>query len=258
MYEEHLRFATALAAEAGEIMHQHFDANPASVYKADKSIVTVADTEINDLVIARVRTAFPDHAIDGEEASFGAGDQVWVCDPIDGTSMFAMSVPTSTFSIAYCEQGEPKVAVVLDPWLDKLYTAVKGAGAFCNQEPLRVSALGLDDLGAMGNFDYWPTAAYDILAPVADIMHRTYTVSLGSCVRTLLMVASGRLAFSIFPGGEGKNMDVATGKLMIEEAGGRTSDLWGADQRYDRPIRGFVGSNGVVHDQILEYLRQLA
>ena len=83
--QEYLTFAKGLALEAGEAMRQYFGTKPGAHLKADNTIVTVADEEINQLVIDRVRAAYPDHDIDGEEASDRRGsDYVWVCDPIDG------------------------------------------------------------------------------------------------------------------------------------------------------------------------------
>ena len=102
MNKEYLDFAKSVAYEAGEIIRKYFVKNPDSEFKKDDSIVTVADKEINDLVIERVKENFPGHAVNGEEASYQQDTKhVWVCDPIDGTNPFAMTVAVSVFSLAY-------------------------------------------------------------------------------------------------------------------------------------------------------------
>ena len=99
-HQEWLDFAKSLALEAGDIMRKYFGKKPDSHLKANNTIVTVADEEINDLVINRVTERYLAHDIDGEEASQRRGSKyVWVCDPIDGTASFAMELPISVFSM---------------------------------------------------------------------------------------------------------------------------------------------------------------
>ena len=99
-HQEWLDFAKSVALEAGDIMRKYFGKKPDSHFKANNTIVTVADEEINDLVIKRVTERYPAHDIDGEEASQCHGSKyVWACDPIDGTASFAMELPISVFSM---------------------------------------------------------------------------------------------------------------------------------------------------------------
>lgn len=99
-HQEWLDFAKSVALEAGDIMRKYFGKKPDSHLKANNTIVTVADKKINQLVINKVMEKYPDHDIDGEEASQRCGSKyVWVCDPIDGTASFAMELPISVFSM---------------------------------------------------------------------------------------------------------------------------------------------------------------
>ena len=95
-----LAFAKELAREAGKIMRKYFlsDAADAQI-KHDKTIVTVADTEVNRMVIERVKAEFPTYSIHGEEESHHVEnpDATWVCDPVDGTMPFAKGLSISTF-----------------------------------------------------------------------------------------------------------------------------------------------------------------
>ena len=100
MNDEYLKFAKEVAYEAGKIMLQYFKKDNGATYKQDKTIVTLADTKINDYLIQKVKETFPNHCVDGEEESFGKSNYVWVCDPIDGTAMYARHIPVSVFSLA--------------------------------------------------------------------------------------------------------------------------------------------------------------
>ena len=96
--EEYLEFAKEIAKEAKKIMKKYFNTklSNGATYKGDKTIVTIADKEINSYLIEKVKEKYPNHSVDGEEEVFGKSDYVWVCDPIDGTAMFARNIPTAT------------------------------------------------------------------------------------------------------------------------------------------------------------------
>ena len=98
--EEYLDFAKDIAKHAGEVMMKYFKQNNGASYKGDKTIVTLADTEINSYLIKQVKENYPSHCVDGEEEQFGKSDYVWVCDPVDGTAMYARHIPVAVFSLA--------------------------------------------------------------------------------------------------------------------------------------------------------------
>jgi fructose-1,6-bisphosphatase/inositol monophosphatase family enzyme len=159
MNQEYLDFAKRLARDAGDVMLKYFNQSGISHYKGDDTIVTKADTEINQMVIDRVREAYSEHGVYGEEDSFGRDkNTLWVCDPVDGTAMFARGVPTAVFSLALVKDGEPQVGVVYDLFTDRLYSAVKGEGAFCDDTPISVNKIEFGDMSAVSNCDIWPKA----------------------------------------------------------------------------------------------------
>ena len=131
---EYLEFAKEIAYEAGKIMLKYLNAKDISSYKGDKTIVTLADKEINTYLINRVKERFPNHSVDGEEEKFGESNYVWVCDPVDGTAMYARHIPVAVFSLALVVDGESRVGVVYDVFTDTLYSAIKGEGAYKNGE----------------------------------------------------------------------------------------------------------------------------
>lgn len=104
-YENYLQFAKEIAKEAGTIMRKYFEKKDISSYKEDKTIVTLADREINSYLIKRVKETFPTHSVDGEEEQFGESKYVWVCDPVDGTAMYARNIPVAVFSLALVIDG---------------------------------------------------------------------------------------------------------------------------------------------------------
>jgi myo-inositol-1(or 4)-monophosphatase len=106
----------------------------------------MAHTKINDFVIREVKRQFPKHGVHGEEASFAPEREfVWVCDPVDGTMPFSIGLPISTHSLALTKNGVPMLGVVYEPFADRLYTAIKGEGAYLNSKPIHVSNKELAD-----------------------------------------------------------------------------------------------------------------
>lgn len=255
--KEYLEFAKEIAYEAGKIMLKYFNAKDISSYKVDKTIVTLADKEINTYLINRVKEKFPAHSVDGEEEQFGKSDYVWVCDPVDGTAMYARHIPVAVFSLALVVNGESKVGVVYDVFTDTLYSAIKGEGAYKNGEKMIVNNYELDDMRSVSNFDMWPEAEYNLYDSIKELGKKTYFVSVGSVVRGCMCVASGEFNLAIFPGTKRKNCDIAAVKVIVEEAGGRVTNLFGEEQRYDTDIRGAIISNGKVHSEVVETIKKL-
>lgn len=237
-------------------MLTHFHSDVAHREKDDKTIVTIADEEINQLVIDEVEKAYPEHSVFGEEASNDKKHTyAWVCDPIDGTVPYAKGLPVSVFSLALVKDGTPLVGVVYDPFMKRLYSAIKDAGAFLNDAPISVSNTGLER-HAIINVEWWPEAEYDIDTACHKISLHTkaYVLHLGTVIDAACYVAAGRYEACVFAGTKGKNVDIAAVKVIVEEAGGKVTDLFGNEQRYDGDIKGAIVSNGVVHDQLVQKL----
>ncbi|MCX4365479.1 MAG: inositol monophosphatase [Bacilli bacterium] len=256
MYQEYLEFAKEIANKAKEIMLKYFNEDNKSSYKEDKTIVTIADKEINDYLIKRVKNIYPEHSVDGEEEQFGNSKMVWVCDPIDGTAMYARGIPVSVFSLALVNDGEPILGVVMDPFSDSLYSAIIGEGAYLNGEEIHVSNIDLDDKRSVAHFDMAPWAEYNIYDAIKELGKKTYFVGIGSVIRASMCVATGDFNLVIFPLIAHKNVDIAAVKVIVEEAGGKVTDLFGDEQRYDRDINGAIVSNGVVHEEAINAIKK--
>lgn len=258
LLKEYLEFAKRLANEAGAIMLKYFrsDAMGAQT-KSDRTLVTLADTEINNLVIQRIKAAYPKHSIHGEEASYKVQDShyTWVCDPVDGTMPFAKGLPISTFSIGLVDSdGTSILGVAYDPYQDRMYHAVLTQGAFLNNKKITVSNTSSLE-GAYIDQELWLNekegVSFDDPRGTFSKKGSTVTVQC-SAVITGCLVAEGGYDAMIF--GQSKPEDIAALKVIVEEAGGRVTDLYGNDQRYDRPIYGAIVSNGHIHEEILDVI----
>ena len=205
-----------------------------SFSKEHAEVVSAAEMEAEDAIVAAIRGAYPEHAVLGEESSHiegareGSGYR-WLVDPIDGAVNFAHGYPGYAVSIALLHGAEITHAVVLDPVRDELFQASRAKGATCNGATLHISACAqLAD------------ALVATVSPTRnDARLRSYTPSLsmlmlhcagvrlaGSSALSLAHVAAGRVdAFwmtSLRP------WDIAAGALLVKEAGGRIGDLAGA------------------------------
>lgn len=249
-YEKELAFAKKLAYEAGEIMKQYFRADQYVETKKDNTPVTIADKTVNNLVIEKVQSAFPEDGVMGEEASWHTdSERLWVCDPIDGTIGYTMRIPTSMFSLALVIDGKPVLAVTYNPRVDELYHAVLGEGAFMNSQPIKVSSK------AWGEDTRITTSSHEGIFRSKDLIQElnkqhVYVHALLGLVHQGCLIAEGAIEGRIFLYNGAH--DIAAVKLIIEEAGGQVTDLAGNEQRYDQPINGAIMSNGLVHKELVE------
>lgn len=255
-YNEELNFAKEIAIEAGKIMKKYFSKKDISSYKGDKTIVTLADKEINSYLIKRVKEVYPTHCVDGEEEQFGESKYVWVCDPVDGTAMYARNIPVAVFSLALVIDGISTVGIVYDPFTDNMYSAIKGQGAYQNDERISVNDYELEDKRSVSHYDMWAKSKYNLFPVITELGEKTYFIGLGSIIRACSCVASGEFVSAIFPGTTHKNCDIAAIKVIVEEAGGKVTDLFGNEQRYDESINGAIISNGKVHNEIVNVIKK--
>ena len=109
---------------------------------------------------------------------------------------------------------------------------------------------------SVSNFDMWPEATYNTYDAIKELGAKSYMLSIGSAVHACMEVAKGNFTFEIFSGGLHKNCDVAASKIIVEEAGGIVTDLFGNNQRYDESINGAVICNKVNHKAVIKTLKK--
>lgn len=250
----HMETAIDLAKKAGVIMRENFAHGMHKDWKDDRSPVTATDIAINALILREVKDRYPDHSILSEEGSDHdeKHEYVWICDPVDGTHNFSHGIPTASFALALVRGGEPVLGVILDPFEKRLYSAEKGKGAYLNGSPIHVSTSQSFKKTLIG---FGKTRANKNMFPVMDSLYqRGVSMIAGLSIHYMTaLVASGEFAATVFGGS--CCHDMVAGKIIVEEAGGRVTDLYGAvPERFDRDYSGQVCSNGLLHDELLSQL----
>jgi myo-inositol-1(or 4)-monophosphatase len=249
--------AREIALETGALQRERF-AEPRVIETKSSAIdlVTDVDRASDELIVRRIAQAFPDDTVLTEEtgrAREGSSGYRWVIDPLDGTTNYAHGLPHYAVSLGIEREDERVVGVIFDPMRQELFSCERGAGAFLNDEPIRVSsASALEESLLATGFAYdVHSGKLENLEYFARFMRRARAVRrAGSAALDLAYVACGR--FDGFWEMHLHSWDVAAGLLLIEEAGGRTSDLDGGPA----PASGerLVASNGVLHEALLEVL----
>lgn len=220
-----VNIAVGAARRAGELIARNLDrAGGVSVSeKSRNDFVTEIDHAAEQLVIAAIRKAYPQHGILAEESGRQGGDEyLWIIDPLDGTTNFLHSFPHLAVSIACRHRGRLEAGVVFDPLRGELFTAARGAGAQLDGRRLRVSnRRGLEGALIGTGFPYrenrrWIKPYLAMFEHVA--LHAAGMRRAGSAALDLAYVAAGR--FDGFWEVGLAPWDTAAGVLLITEAGG--------------------------------------
>jgi len=250
-----IKLGMDVAQAAGRLLLERFHTNFAVSHKGTVNLVTDVDLAAEELIVSRIRKAFPTHAILAEErhSDVRDGDIHWVIDPLDGTTNYAHGYPVFSVSIGLEVAGELEWGAVFDPVRNELYTARRGHGACCNDTALSVSRVR--SLGASLLATGFP---YDIRTSDQNNLNNFCAFALrsqgvrrgGSAALDFCHVAGGRLdgfwELKLNP------WDCAAGYLIVREAGGTVTSFGGRHGSiYDREV---VASNGLIHQQILEVL----
>jgi myo-inositol-1(or 4)-monophosphatase len=254
-----LDVARQAAQASGDILAGYFRQGIEMRNKQDCDFVSDADVESERAIIDVIRSAFPDHAILGEEGQAGVSADVdpnskflWVIDPLDGTTNFAHEIPHFAVSIGFYQSGQPVCAVIYNPARNDWFHAVRGEGAFANGN--RVSVADHDSLSEslVGVGFYYDRGAMmeATLASIRDLfqqkihgIRRFGTASLDLC-----QVGCGM--FGAFFEYELSPWDFAAGRLFVEEAGGRITNCRGAELPLTKS--SVLASNGKLHNSALD------
>ena len=258
MGELERRVAIDAARAAGRLLYDARAQSRQIAYKgAPTNLVTEMDARAEALVLDYLGRAFPADAVLAEESGVrqGSSGRRWIVDPLDGTTNYAHGVPIYAVSIGLEHDGEVVLGVVYDPSHDELFVAERGGGASLNGERLAVSRTRvLDESLLATGFPYAIRETDDTNLPeyAAFSLRARGVRRLGSAVLYLSYVAAGRLdgywELRLGP------WDAAAGSLLVEEAGGRISNLEGEPLDLDAPA--IVASNGLIHEAILGVLRE--
>jgi myo-inositol-1(or 4)-monophosphatase len=192
--------------------------------KQDRTWVTEADLEIERFLVGKIRAAFPDHAILGEESGSHAGsaDALWAIDPIDGTHSFMQGLPGWSISLGLVRGGLPELGFVAIPSSDEYYWVEPGQGALCNSKPIQARQSA-------------PVTRGDWVATTSR-SHQSFAISFPGKLRsygsiaTHLCYVARDAAVGCLLGGEGRGglWDIAAGVAILRAAGGDLFTLDGA------------------------------
>ena len=250
-----LNFAIQMARDAGRILIERQGRSLQVSNKGDINLVTEADLAAEKLIIERINSYYPRHAILAEESGASSSqpaEWTWIIDPLDGTTNYAHGYPCFCVSIAVEHDGKIEMGVVYDPVADELFAAERGQGATLNDRTIRVSEIDeLNRAMLCTGFPYDVRERPDFARHFCAFTMRAQAVRRdGSAALDLAYLACGR-----FDGfwEDGLNAwDIAAGVLLIEEAGGQISDFEG--RTLDIYTARVLASNGLIHDAMMSVL----
>jgi len=250
-----LAAAVDAARAAGRVALKYYHGGFEIALKPDATPVTQADREAERTIVDILGRAFPHHGFLGEEfGGSGATETRWIVDPIDGTKNFVRRIPIWATLIALEEHGEITVGVIHNPVTGDLYTARRGGGAFLNGERLHVSSesdLGPAYLLHAGLRGARTTRYWDGFMRLVDATDRQrgFGDYIGYC---LIAEGKAEIYAEIYPEGSGlKPWDLAPCRILVEEAGGRFTDLDGRATIYSSSA---LATNGRLHDAAVAML----
>jgi len=225
------RTAIRAAYRAGRILNGHFGNVKQLPKKGVIDLVTEADLEAEQSIIATIREAYPQHGIVAEESGNSGTSKTdqWIIDPLDGTTNYAHNLPIYAVSIAYVQHQKVILGLVFNPNSGELFLAARGQGASLNGDPIHVSSTGrLNDSLLVTGFPYTITTRdhRKTMARFERCLTATQGIRrLGSAALDLCWVACGR--FEGFWEENLKPWDTAAGLCIVEEAGGKVTNFSG-------------------------------
>ncbi|MBW2557233.1 MAG: inositol monophosphatase [Deltaproteobacteria bacterium] len=252
---EYGEFAISIARMAGAVLKDRFSESHEIDYKGEIDLVTEADRMSEKILITEISRKFSDHNILSEESTeIKKGSRYrWIIDPLDGTTNYAHGFPVFCVSIALEKDGAVRTGVIYNPISEELFVAEKGEGAFMNGSSISVSKttkISRSLLATGFPYDIWRNPNNNInyfggMALEAQAIRRA-----GSAALDLAHTAAGR--FDGFWELKLHPWDTAAGWLLVNEAGGTITDIFGNPYRLDSP--GILASNGKIHDSMIRIL----
>lgn len=246
-----VNLAVDAAKEAGIHLLNNFGKIEKIESKGDRNLATNLDKEAEQIIVDKIKSKFPGHGILAEEggASSLDSDFIWIIDPLDGTHNFIRNINIFGVSIGILHRNKFVAGVIYMPVDDELYVGEKDSGAYKNNEKICVSSnkeLKECSISFDSSIRYSPEV---MLIVLGDLSREVFNVRmLGSSARALSYLAEGKLDFSVEF--YDRPWDFAGGVCIIEEAGGKITDLKGNSVTHE--TIGYIASNGITHSKILK------
>lgn len=255
--QKQLKIAKEAARRAGEIQLKYFGTSLKRDFKSEKDFATEVDYLCEQEIMTIISKAFPEDGFLGEEdgVTEGSSQYVWVIDPLDGTVNYAHGFPYFCSIISLWDKNSQEVVLGLvhEPVVEKTYWAIKGEGAFCNDEQISVSVHSelSECFITLGSFDIDPKKQknqYNKYQCLHDSIYKFLRARVtGSAGVDLAFVASGVTDVHVVYGT--KPWDHLGPSLIITEAGGKCSDRDLKQIGFES--RGIIATNGVIYDQVI-------
>src|SRR5687768_14864829 len=246
--------ATALeAAHAGaEVIRRYYQRNLQVTLKADKSPVTQADVETEQVIRAIIGRRFPTHGFYGEETGQSSPDAqyLWLVDPIDGTKAFVREYPFFSTQIALMHRGRLIVGVSSAPVYGELAYAELGRGAWLNEQPLKVSDIASIESGAISTGNLKTLASGPRWQRFGELVARAQRIRGYGDFLHYHLLAAGKIDVVIES--DVNILDIAPLAVIVEAAGGRFTDLEGRVP--DLQTTSVLATNGKLHETVLKEL----
>jgi histidinol-phosphatase len=246
--------ATALeAAQAGaEIIRRYYQRNLQVTLKADKSPVTQADVETEQVIRAIIGQRFPTHGFYGEETGQSSLDAeyLWLVDPIDGTKAFVREYPFFSTQIALMHRGRLIAGVSSAPVYGELAYAEVGRGAWLNEQPLKVSDIATIETAAISASNLQTLASGPGWARFGKLVARAQRIRGYGDFLHYHLLAAGKIDVVIES--DVNILDIAPLAVIVEAAGGRFTDL--AGRGLDLQTTSVLATNGKLHETVLKEL----
>jgi len=251
-----LEVATAAAKEAGEILLAHFGSVRQIKHKSQGNLVTDADISSEKLIIDFLNREYPDFGILSEESNYSApiSGYTWIVDPLDGTNNYTFGVPFFCVNIALVQDEDILLGITYDPVRQELFQTEKEKGAYLNNSPIRVSTISSLQESLIGlDLGYSHDRGRQMLQTVNRLWGQVHCMRLmGSSSLGLAYVACGRVSLYfhryLFP------WDIASGLLLVREAGGEVVDWQG--RRANFGDTELVASNLEIQREFLQHFGQ--
>lgn len=254
MYKQTLIDATEAGAE--ELMRFFNGTFTISNKEGVNNLVTEADHAADKAIQSVIKKAFPEHGIVSEETAekITGSEFKWIIDPIDGTVNFANGIPICCVSIGLEQNGKMIMGAVYNPIFKEFYFAERGQGATLNDKKIAVSnKTEVLRSCLVTGFPYTyldqpngPLQVFERLIRKGIPVRR-----LGSAAIDLCWVAVGR--FDGFYEHQLNAWDSAAGFIIVEEAGGKVTDLKGDPYSPYQP--GIIATNRIIHDELIEWVQ---
>jgi myo-inositol-1(or 4)-monophosphatase len=246
--------AVKAARLSGKEIKARFNDRKNVQVKSKNNFVSQLDLLSERIIIDTLGSEFPDWPVISEESTPKGTSEgyTWITDPIDGTTNSITGIPFIGINIALLNKGEVELGVTYDPLRNEMFTCVKGKGAFLNKERIRVSrAVALKNALIGSDLGYVPEKGKETLEIYNKLWWSVLTMRLlGSAALGMAYVACGRFGLyfhrSLYP------WDIASGLLMVREAGGDVVDWSGKKSNYRSP--GIIASNRTLSGKFLDFV----